>query len=99
MNFNFLLNLKKMKKLLISAVAALCSLGINAQSTAFGLKGGLNVATVHVKNSSYNVDPRISAYAGGLAHIHLSKEFALQPELTFSGQGYKVNGTGANADQ
>jgi len=88
-----------MKKLFISAVAVLSYLGINAQSTAFGLKGGLNVATVHVKNTSYNIDPRISAHVGGLAHIHLSKEFALQPELTFSGQGFKVNGTGTDADQ
>ena len=88
-----------MKKLFISSVVALSALMTNAQSTAFGIKGGLNVATVHVDNSSYNIDPRISAQVGALAHIHLSKEFALQPELTFSGQGYKVNGTGTNADQ
>lgn len=88
-----------MKKLFISAIVTLSYLVTNAQTTAFGLKAGLNVATVHVENSSYNIDPRISAQVGGLAHIHLSKEFALQPELTFSGQGYKINGTGANADQ
>jgi len=88
-----------MKKLFISAVAIVSSFIVSAQSTAFGLKGGLNVATVHVKNSTYNVDPRISAHVGGLAHIHLSKEFALQPELTFSGQGYKISGTGTNPDQ
>ena len=88
-----------MKKLFFITAIISGSLIAKAQHVQFGLKGGLNVATVNINNSNYNVDPRISAHVGGLAHIHLSKEFAIQPELTFSGQGYQVNGTGNNADQ
>ncbi len=88
-----------MKKLIISAIAISSFFIATAQHAAFGVKGGLNVASVNVKTSAYSVDPRISAHFGGLAHIHLSEQFALQPELTFSGQGFKINGTGANADQ
>lgn len=53
-----------------------------------GLKAGLNVATLKISDNS-NIDPRVSAHFGGLAHIHISKEFALQPEVLFSGQGAK----------
>ncbi len=88
-----------MKKLFFITAIISGSFIANAQHVQFGLKGGLNVATVNIDNSNLNVDPRISAHVGGLAHIHLSKEFAIQPELTFSGQGYQVNGTGNNSDQ
>jgi hypothetical protein len=54
-----------------------------------GIKGGINVATLTTGSSNSNIDPRISANLGFLAHIHLTKEFALQPELIFSGQGAK----------
>ncbi len=88
-----------MKKLFFITAIISGSFIANAQHVQFGLKGGLNVATVNIDNSNLNVDPRISAHVGGLAHIHLSKEFAIQPELTFSGQGYQVNGSGTNSDQ
>jgi hypothetical protein len=63
---------------------------VKAQPVQFGIKGGLNVASVH-DNATPNLKSRVSAHAGGLAHIHLSKEFALQPELLFSGQGFIVD--------
>lgn len=67
------------------------SLLIKAQThVEFGLKGGLNIATLSSSSENSNIDSRISAHLGGLAHIHLSKEFALQPELLFSGQGAKA---------
>ena len=81
-----------------------CMNGVNAQShhdysphVEFGLKGGLNIANVHVQNTS-SPDSKLSFYAGGLAHIHLSKYFALQPELEYSGQGFKqpLNSTNYN---
>lgn len=66
------------------------SLLLKAQThVELGLKGGLNVATLSTASSNSNIDPRISINLGGLAHIHVSKEFAVQPELLFSGQGYK----------
>lgn len=79
-----------MKKVFFLTAMLTASLLIKAQKAhvEFGLKGGLNVATL--STSAYNsFDPRISANFGGLAHIHLSKEIAIQPELLFSGQGAK----------
>ena len=65
-----------------------------AAHTEFGVKGGLNVSNVSVDGST-NPDAKLSGYLGLLAHIHLSQQFAFQPELLFSGQGYKytVSGT------
>ena len=54
----------------------------------FGLKAGLNVAGLH-SSATDNLDSRASAYAGVLAHIHLSKHIAVQPEVLYSGQGAK----------
>ncbi|MEO6722919.1 MAG: porin family protein [Ferruginibacter sp.] len=84
-----------MKQLFFITALVLGSFMLKAQHVEFGVKGGLNVSNVLVSKSASNYDPRISAHAGGLMHIHLTKEFAIQPELVFSGQGYKtksVNG-------
>lgn len=54
----------------------------------FGLKAGVNVSDLH-SSSTNNLDPRVSAHAGGLAHIHLSKYIAVQPEILYSSQGIK----------
>jgi hypothetical protein len=56
----------------------------------FGVKAGLNVAGLH-SSAANNLDSRASVYAGGLAHIHLSKHIAIQPEVVYSGQGAKQN--------
>ncbi len=79
-----------MKKIFFLTAMLTGSLLIKAQKAhvELGLKGGLNVATL--SSPAYNsIDSRISANFGGLAHIHLSKEIAIQPELLFSGQGAK----------
>lgn len=54
----------------------------------FGLKAGLNVANMET-DLYQNRDARLSFHAGGLAHIHLNPHLALQPEIMYSGQGYK----------
>ena len=59
----------------------------------FGFKAGFNVADLKVENSN-NLDPRASFYFGGLAHLHFSRHFALQPELIFCGQGAKGESAG-----
>ncbi len=53
-----------------------------------GLKAGVNIASLNVENG-VDFSSRASFYAGGLAHIHVSPHFAVQPELYFSGQGGK----------
>ena len=84
-----------MKQALCTVLLAVCALFASAQShhkavgphAEFGLKGGLNIANLHVQNSS-NQDAKASFYLGGLAHIHVTKFFAVQPEIMYSGQGF-----------
>lgn len=58
---------------------------IQAQHFNLGIKGGLNVYTINTPNvdngslASFNL--------GLLGHIHLDKQFAVQPEFVYSGQG------------
>lgn len=79
-----------MKQLFVVAVALVAVTAANAQrtrtNTHFGLKGGVNVANIKIENASEG-DSRIGFHAGGLAHIHISRHFALQPEVVFSTQG------------
>lgn len=54
----------------------------------FGLKGGVNFASFKNEMVS-DLESRTGFHAGGLAHIHLSKNWALQPEVVYSSQGVK----------
>ena len=78
-----------MKKIFSCAtVIVLCISIVAAQETHFGLKAGVNIASVNVSpGGDYN--SKAGLHIGGLAHIHLNKNFALQPELVFSMQGGK----------
>ena len=81
-----------MKKILTVAVSMAASMLIHAQSNVqFGLKGGINVASLNVQNE-VDFSSRTSFNIGGLAHIHVSPHVAVQPELYFSGQGGQDNG-------
>ena len=65
----------------------MCSL-LQAQSHIhhnFGIKAGVNVAKLGQDN--VNWDTRYSWHLGLLSHIHMSKHFAIQPELYYSRQG------------
>jgi Outer membrane protein beta-barrel domain len=80
-----------MKKLLLVGVllTTVTILGYSqTPNVQFGLKAGVNVANLDVSGGS-DFDSRTSFHVGGLAHIHLSKHFAVQPELYYSGQGGK----------
>lgn len=55
----------------------------------FGIKGGLNVATLNVTGSSGSISSKVSGHGGLVAHIHVAPQFAIQPEVLYSGQGMK----------
>ena len=59
-----------------------------------GIKGGLNLYNIHNDNSS-EYDTKVGFHAGLIGHIHLTRQFAVQPELIYSTQGakYTVAGT------
>jgi len=75
-----------MKKLLLLSFSMLLLLGVYAQHPHWGIKGGINIANLNTQNGG-KPDSKIGIHLGGLAHIHLSEDFALQPELMYSSQG------------
>ncbi|MEO5590900.1 MAG: porin family protein, partial [Chitinophagaceae bacterium] len=85
-----------MKKIFAITTAVLGCLVTGAQShhntytphAEFGIKAGLNIANLHVQNAS-SPDAKLGFNAGGLAHIHVTKHFAVQPEIMYSSQGAK----------
>ena len=81
-----------MKKLFCIVAIVLFVSIVSAQETHFGLKAGVNIASANVSPGS-DYDSKAGLHVGGLAHIHLSKNFALQPEVVYSMQGGKVDDT------
>lgn len=83
-----------MKFLLSAAMAVIIMTGAaNAQKVSFGIKGGVNIYDIHNSNGiDYN--PVVGLHAGVLSHIHLTKHFALQPEVVFSTNGANYRYTG-----
>lgn len=79
-----------MKKIIL--VLAIFAFGFtNAQETKFGVKGGLNIASL--TNLSYTKS-LVGFNIGGFAEIKLNEKFAIQPELLYSGQGAKYQDIG-----
>lgn len=70
-----------------------------AQDFDFGVKGGINVASVGGGTYSgfAGLGSKISFHIGGVAVVPLSEKFALQPELLYSSQGTKWNFVGGNS--
>ena len=63
---------------------------VSAQETHFGLKAGLNVSSVN-NSPGTDYESKAGLHVGGLAHIHISRHFALQPEVVYSMQGGKFD--------
>jgi hypothetical protein len=78
-----------MKKVSVLFLAAFCTISLYAQEKPiFGLKAGLNLAKTTNENGGSR-DLKAGLHAGFLTHIHLTHQFALQPELLYSSQGAK----------
>ena len=87
-----------MKKILsLLTLLSVISVGVYAQGISGGLKLGLNLANQTVKSSEmgFTASPsfRPSIHAGGYVTIMLSEKLGIQPEVLYSGQGYKQNGS------
>lgn len=89
-----------MKK--ISILTALCLLTFltsNAQDFTFGVKGGINIASIG--GNAYaglgGLGSKVAFHIGGLAEIPISEKFAVQPELLYSSQGsnWALNSSGS----
>lgn len=73
-------------------IALVMSGAAQAQHVNLGLKGGLNIYTLDNYGSSNR--STTGFHAGLLGHIHLTKHFALQPEVTYSMQGTEYTSGG-----
>lgn len=83
-----------MKIYLSMALAAiLFTTTVNAQHVNLGVKGGLNLYNLKNDND-VKYDSKAGLHLGLLGHIHITKQFAIQPELVFSQQGAKFTSNG-----
>ncbi|HEX7844934.1 MAG TPA: porin family protein [Chitinophagaceae bacterium] len=81
-----------MKKIILAGVVLLLVNATFAQhSVEFGIKAGLNFANLK-DDANSSTEVRTGWHAGGLAHIHINRQFAIQPELMYSSQGAEYPG-------
>jgi hypothetical protein len=86
-----------MKFYFIAAITAMLITGTaTAQHVNFGIKGGINLSGIHNDNNT-SFDSKTGFHLGVLWHIHLAKQFAMQPEVVFSTQGMKYKAGTSNA--
>ncbi|WP_318640974.1 porin family protein [Flavobacterium ardleyense] len=76
-----------MKKIILSVAAMLTFGFVNAQEVEFGVKAGVNIASI--TGDVEDVSAKIGFHIGGFAEIKISEKFSVQPELLFSTQGAK----------
>ncbi|NMH28097.1 porin family protein [Flavobacterium silvaticum] len=69
-----------------------------SRKPTFGVKGGVNFATV-TGGDFDSPDSRTSFHAGALAEFPLADIFSLQVEALYSGQGYKADFSGSDGDK
>jgi hypothetical protein len=79
----------KTRKLLFVSGLLMLSFISNAQDIRWGLKAGANFSTINTEGTAATYASRTGIHAGLLAHIHLNKSWAIQPELVYSLQGGK----------
>jgi len=85
-----------MKKLLIIIAIILFGFtNVKAQETNFGLKAGVNFATINSDNFD-SFDGRTCLHFGIVSEFMISDNFAFQPELLYSCQGSDYSETFSN---
>jgi len=67
-----------MKKIFVTIVVVLFSLGVQGQETKFGIKGGTNLSLF-----GNDVTSKIGFQIGGFSKIKLTKKCYLQPEILY----------------
>jgi opacity protein-like surface antigen len=94
-----------MKKIILTVSAVFAFGFMNAQETKFGVKGGVNFATLTGDTDNLDLKSKVGFHVGGFVAIKLSNKITIQPEVLYSLQGSKANnieqdidGTVYNAD-
>jgi len=87
-------NYSQMKQIITTVFFLFLFVGVaTAQHFNIGVKGGINAYTTAQENIS-KVEPKLGLHLGLMGHAHLSRQFALQPELVFSMQGSRYTASG-----
>lgn len=77
-----------MKKIILSTVAIFTIGFTHAQKAEFGVKGGLNIASlIFVGEGAPVTTPLVGINAGGFVEVKISEKFSIQPELLYTTQG------------
>ncbi len=77
------------KAILVIVISVLGFVNMNAQDIKFGVKGGINFASINGDNTK-NIETVTSFNFGIMAEMIISGKFSFQPELMYSGQGYDI---------
>ena len=82
-----------MKKLVFVLTVFLTVSQLSAQDFGFGVKGGVNIASVggNTYSGLGGLGSKVSFHLGGLVEVPISDKLAVQPELLYSSQGTKWN--------
>lgn len=79
-----------MKRTIIFVAILFAINNIKAQTTHFGIKGGINVSSINSSPGNSDLETKIGFNLGLLAHIHTNNpQWAIQPELYYSLEGAK----------
>lgn len=83
--------MKNLFKITLLSAALFGTVTFASAQVNFGVKAGLNLATVTTKNLD-GLDPKmaITFQVGGIADINISDKFAIQPGLLLVGKGFKL---------
>jgi|SRR5687768_2546795 len=83
------IKIQLMKKGLLLFVCAIALASMTQAQVRFGLKAGVNLASLSGDNDGLAM--KIGFNAGAVAKITVSEAFSVQPELVFSAQGAKAD--------
>lgn len=78
------------RAILVMALFLFSTLGIKAQESHIGVKGGLNYSSI-VGDLTDGLKFRFSGHGGIFIEIDFSDKFKLQPELLYSSQGFQYS--------
>ncbi|RPD46665.1 PorT family protein [Paracnuella aquatica] len=84
-----------MKKISLFLMGIVSAFTLSAQTKPhLAVKGGLNIASLNLENNE-NTDSKLGVHLGLTAHVHLARQWAVQPELLYSQEGgtlTRING-------
>ncbi len=88
-----------MKKIILLGAVSFLSVSLFAQS--FGVRAGVNISNVKIKSQGFSVMPTANAgiNAGIFVNFPIALNVSIQPELAYSGMGFKVSSSGIDSTE